>query len=61
MLNANDFFRICGQDTEVYLVFSKLYDKINRLSTKSMSMVSENLFLTLYTGLNMMFTTRLLA
>ena len=28
LLDANDFFRICGQDTEFNLVFNKLYKQI---------------------------------
>ena len=47
LLDLYEFFRICGQDTKVDLVFSKLYDQIKYSSTKGLSKVSENLFLTL--------------
>ena len=47
LLDPSDFLRTCGQDTEVNLLFSKLYNQFNRLSAKGMSKVSENLFLTL--------------
>ena len=47
LLDLYEFFRICGQDTKVNLVFIKLYDQIKHLSTKGVSKVSENLFMTL--------------